>query len=275
MISMSYKGGRHEPPAIIKKIENGEIVDPASYYFRIAPMFETASPKYDWLNRIVAVGSGHRFTDGPLYSVFEVQWKLDVTAANPAVVAPSTSRAATSGFLAPRLRGGLRALAAEAARYVVTDRSNLRIGIDAAERYFRMQTFRMSKTRLDPALKDQDDRIRGRTRAERGLLEHRITQCWWRMVGGFLAAYGSGDVSWFSRDELRGDVRLRAANSALGERRYDVHFLTESLRSLWLMLERRHPNVVAVALANKNARIAWSLLSSDTIYDSKLSVGAA
>jgi len=95
------------------------------------------------------------------------------------------------------------------------------------------------------------------------------------MVGGFLAAYGSGDVSWFSRDELRGDVRLRAANSALGERRYDVHFLTESLRSLWLMLERRHPNVVAVALANKNARIAWSLLSSDTIYDSKLSVGAA
>jgi hypothetical protein len=73
MISMSYKGVRHEPPAIIKKIENGEIVDPASYYFRIAPMFETASPKYDWLNRIVAVGSGHRFTDGPLYSVFEVQ----------------------------------------------------------------------------------------------------------------------------------------------------------------------------------------------------------
>jgi transposase len=48
-------------------------------------------------------------------------------------------------------------------------------------------------------------------------------------------------------------------------------------RSLWLskMRERRHPNVVAVALANKNARIAWSLLSSDTIYDSKLSVGAA
>jgi hypothetical protein len=73
MISMRYKGVRHGPPEIIKKIEDGEIVDPASYYFRIAPMFETASPKYDWLNRIVAVGSGHRFADGPLYSVFEVQ----------------------------------------------------------------------------------------------------------------------------------------------------------------------------------------------------------
>jgi hypothetical protein len=73
MISMTYKGIRHGPPEIIKKIENGQSVDPSSYYFRITPMFETASPKYDWLNRIIAVGSGHRFADGPLYSVFEVQ----------------------------------------------------------------------------------------------------------------------------------------------------------------------------------------------------------
>ena len=45
-------------------------------------------------------------------------------------------------------------------------------------------------------------------------------------------------------------------------------------RSLWVvkMRERRHPNVVAVALANKNARIAWSLLASDKIYDPRLSV---
>ena len=48
-------------------------------------------------------------------------------------------------------------------------------------------------------------------------------------------------------------------------------------RSLWLgkMRQRRHPNVVAVALANKNARIAWSLLTSDNVYDASLSVGAA
>ena len=39
--------------------------------------------------------------------------------------------------------------------------------------------------------------------------------------------------------------------------------------------QRRHPNVVAVALANKNARIAWSLLTSDNVYDPRLSVGAA
>ena len=48
-------------------------------------------------------------------------------------------------------------------------------------------------------------------------------------------------------------------------------------RSLWLgkMRLRRHPNIVAVALANKNARIAWSLLTSDNVYDVSLSVRSA
>jgi transposase len=61
----------------------------------------------------------------------------------------------------------------------------------------------------------------------------------------------------------------RAALGRVGEK--------QDPRSLWLgkMRQRRHPNIVAVALANKNARIAWSLLSSDSVYDASLSVGAA
>jgi hypothetical protein len=35
-------------------------------------MFETAAATYDWLNRVLAVGIGHRRPDGPVYSVFEV-----------------------------------------------------------------------------------------------------------------------------------------------------------------------------------------------------------
>ena len=48
-------------------------------------------------------------------------------------------------------------------------------------------------------------------------------------------------------------------------------------RSRWLgkLRERRHPNVAAVALANKNARIAWALLSGTEPYDSRLTVGTA
>ena len=69
---MTYHGVRHGPPEVIARIEKGEVVDPTSYYFRITPVFETAAPKYDWINRVVAVGIGHRRADGPIYSVFEV-----------------------------------------------------------------------------------------------------------------------------------------------------------------------------------------------------------
>ena len=36
----------------------------------------------------------------------------------------------------------------------------------------------------------------------------------------------------------------------------------------WLarLIGRRHPNIAAVALANKNARIVWALLRHDRIY---------
>ena len=48
-------------------------------------------------------------------------------------------------------------------------------------------------------------------------------------------------------------------------------------RSLWLqkLRARRHPNVAAVALANKNARIAWALLSRGEDYDRNLGTAAA
>jgi hypothetical protein len=72
LISMAYRGIRHGPPDIIERIEKGEDVDPATHYFRITPLFETASPKHDWINRILAIGIGHRRADGPIYSVFEL-----------------------------------------------------------------------------------------------------------------------------------------------------------------------------------------------------------
>ena len=72
LIGMNYRGLRHGPADVIARLEKGEAVDPASYYFRIAPLFETASNTYAWLNNITAIGTGHRFPEGPVYSVFEV-----------------------------------------------------------------------------------------------------------------------------------------------------------------------------------------------------------
>jgi Protein of unknown function (DUF3237) len=72
LIAMTYRCLRAGHPSIIEKLDQGEAVDPRSYYFRMIPVFETSAPKYDWMNRIIAVGIGHRLADGPLYSIFEV-----------------------------------------------------------------------------------------------------------------------------------------------------------------------------------------------------------
>jgi hypothetical protein len=72
LIVMTYTCLRAGSPDIIQKLDKGEHVDPASYYFRMIPIFETSAPQYDWINRIVSVGVGHRLADGPLYSIFEV-----------------------------------------------------------------------------------------------------------------------------------------------------------------------------------------------------------
>jgi hypothetical protein len=72
LIAMSYRGLRRGPADVLARIDRGEAVDPQSYYFRISPMFETASETYGWLNHIIAIGVGHRFPQGPVYSVFEV-----------------------------------------------------------------------------------------------------------------------------------------------------------------------------------------------------------
>lgn len=66
LIVMTYQCLRAGPPEIIEKLDRGEAVDPRSYYFRMNPMFETSTPEYDWMNRIISVGVGHRLADGPL-----------------------------------------------------------------------------------------------------------------------------------------------------------------------------------------------------------------
>jgi hypothetical protein len=72
LIVMTYQALRAGPPDIMAKLDRGEPVDPSSYYFRMNPIFETQAERYHWINRIIAVGTGHRLADGPVYGVFEV-----------------------------------------------------------------------------------------------------------------------------------------------------------------------------------------------------------
>lgn len=71
-ILMTYRGIRTGTPAVLTRIASGEYVDPAEYYFRIVPFFETGSEKYAWLNSIVSLAFGDRVKAGPRYTVHDV-----------------------------------------------------------------------------------------------------------------------------------------------------------------------------------------------------------
>ena len=72
VIAMKCSGLRHGPKAVMDHLANGNPVDPSQYYFRVQASFEAHDPSLNWLNRILTIGLGHRFPDGPLYSFFEV-----------------------------------------------------------------------------------------------------------------------------------------------------------------------------------------------------------
>ncbi len=76
LIYVTYTGRLVVPAAVADAFRDPatvESVDPAEYYFRICPVFETASPRYGWLNEIVAVGSGRRTARGVTYRIFQVE----------------------------------------------------------------------------------------------------------------------------------------------------------------------------------------------------------
>lgn len=72
LIYMVYRGVRDASPEVAARLGRGDAVDPSEYYFRVTPHFETASEKYAWLNRLIAVGIGERKANGPHYRVYKI-----------------------------------------------------------------------------------------------------------------------------------------------------------------------------------------------------------
>ena len=56
----------------MQRIARGEEVPPNEYCLRTGLVFETASRKYDWMNRVVGVGVGRRAPGAAIYDLFEI-----------------------------------------------------------------------------------------------------------------------------------------------------------------------------------------------------------
>jgi hypothetical protein len=72
LVYMTFLGLRHGPPDAIAALGRGEVVDPARYYFRTVPRFETSAEPYAFLNRIVTVGVGETRPDGAVHRIDEI-----------------------------------------------------------------------------------------------------------------------------------------------------------------------------------------------------------
>ena len=72
LVHLASFGLRHGPPEVLAALARGESVDPATYYFRTAPRFETGDPRYAFLNRLVAFTRGDRRPEGPIYTFDEL-----------------------------------------------------------------------------------------------------------------------------------------------------------------------------------------------------------
>jgi hypothetical protein len=72
LVYVRNRGYRHGPAEVLKRLAAGENIDPAEYYMRTTPLFETGDERYAWLNRIVCVASGARRPAAVELEVFEV-----------------------------------------------------------------------------------------------------------------------------------------------------------------------------------------------------------
>lgn len=72
LISVATRGVRHGPPDVLKRLAEGQSVDPAEYYFRVSIQYETGAAEYKWLNQIVAVASAVRLADQVVYDAYAV-----------------------------------------------------------------------------------------------------------------------------------------------------------------------------------------------------------
>lgn len=75
LLHLTY-GGRWRVPAELRAgvadPATRHLVDPADYYFRTNPLFETGSERYSWLNDVVCAGSGYLVEGGIAYRVARI-----------------------------------------------------------------------------------------------------------------------------------------------------------------------------------------------------------
>jgi hypothetical protein len=73
LVSVHNVGVLHAPPDVMLQLVRRENPAPSLYYMRTRPTFQTASPAYAWLERLVSVAAGEVRSPRVLLNVFAVE----------------------------------------------------------------------------------------------------------------------------------------------------------------------------------------------------------
>jgi hypothetical protein len=75
IIHMTYGGRAIFPAEVLTDVRDParrHLIDPARYYFRTTPLFETGAQSYAWLNDVVCLGTARLTEQGLDYEIFQV-----------------------------------------------------------------------------------------------------------------------------------------------------------------------------------------------------------
>jgi len=72
LIYVQNRGYRWGSPEVMERMRLQQPVDPSEYYMRVAPKFEVAQGKHDWLARYVFIGVAEKIPAGNCIAYYKV-----------------------------------------------------------------------------------------------------------------------------------------------------------------------------------------------------------
>jgi hypothetical protein len=72
LIYLSYEGRFIGDPGAMAALAQGKALDPESYSLVTVVRFECGHEHYDWLNTVIAVGTGQQSGFNPCYTIYEI-----------------------------------------------------------------------------------------------------------------------------------------------------------------------------------------------------------
>lgn len=72
LIYLSYEGRFLGEPGALAALAQGKALDPERFSLVTVARFECGHERYDWLNTVIAVGTGRQSGFNPVYTIYEI-----------------------------------------------------------------------------------------------------------------------------------------------------------------------------------------------------------